>query len=620
MLVRMFLLLGLLSVLSSFNPLSFALTSLPFVLVKLCGTRLKRWTILGLATPILPLFGSGTLLASVILILFLEENQKLRQSVLWASPFLLLLLFWVSAQFWYGFDPTIFYYVSASPDPIEHLSRFVRESPPQYLFSMQSATRWLVFAALLHLFSNQKDYSMNFLGGLVWGVGLSVVFGILQIVGLLEFPNQSAYWRALSRYPSSFTDPNAFGVFSALVLPFLLLNRDRGSGRNLFTALVLIALTILYSGSRTFFVGVVVGALTYICAKLGSKRVIYAIAFLLIAVVLINLTGILEAEATRTLVADLPPAAQRVVQALSLSAIGETFYSRLIFWKIAWNVFLDNPLFGVGFGEFRSVVAPYAEGLRLQTGIWTDNANSFYLGVLAELGIIGALALLLCFRGFRLRRDEQGLYLPGVVSVAALIAMLIFGPHLDFDEVAVISAFIMAAVFLLASECSAELPGFISMARTEGVFGRRIVCLLISLSVVSLIFVIERASPQGVYSWELDSSGSLYRWSAARSSFQLTCHESEDADIRKGGFKSNRFVTRLKLQSLDPLVGTAPQHVRVSSNGQEQALELRDNQLKEIPIDCGYAGRVNVSLKVSPAWSPLERGMSDPRILGVTIR
>jgi len=85
---------------------------------------------------------------------------------------------------------------------------------------------------------------------------------------------------------------------------------------------------------------------------------------------------------------------------------------RFDIWRVAANVFLDNPVAGVGFMQFPRVYNRY----RYTTlGIRNDlvparDAHSIYFGVAAELGIIGlALLALLFWKAWRGQRIPPGI-------------------------------------------------------------------------------------------------------------------------------------------------------------------------------------------------------------------
>jgi O-antigen ligase len=73
---------------------------------------------------------------------------------------------------------------------------------------------------------------------------------------------------------------------------------------------------------------------------------------------------------------------------------GDTGEARMYLWGMAWRMFLDHPIFGVGTRNY-GIQAPYYEDVvRADLGgfhSWGKVAHSLYFTLLAEQGIAGAL-------------------------------------------------------------------------------------------------------------------------------------------------------------------------------------------------------------------------------------
>jgi probable O-glycosylation ligase (exosortase A-associated) len=91
---------------------------------------------------------------------------------------------------------------------------------------------------------------------------------------------------------------------------------------------------------------------------------------------------------------------------------GDTGYQRLYSWGIGWEMFLDNPILGVGPANYPVRAAEYETGTSDEIGyhMWGRVAHSLYFTLLPELGSIGTIIFAgMLFTGVRLRRRVRKL-------------------------------------------------------------------------------------------------------------------------------------------------------------------------------------------------------------------
>ena len=107
-----------------------------------------------------------------------------------------------------------------------------------------------------------------------------------------------------------------------------------------------------------------------------------------------------------------------------------TTVSRLAIWGGAFTVFARSPVWGTGFGNFRTLLGGL---LGLPEG-WAGDAHNLYLELLAETGIVGFVAfsflilaaLRLAFRLYREPENQVGKII-GVAVFAAIVGVLVHG-------------------------------------------------------------------------------------------------------------------------------------------------------------------------------------------------
>jgi len=117
---------------------------------------------------------------------------------------------------------------------------------------------------------------------------------------------------------------------------------------------------------------------------------------------------------------------------ISLTNPKGTIALRLILWKTAIRTFLDNPITGIGIGNFRLVHNIYPELRVMPLYRWVTgmSAHNVLLHYLAETGIVGCLALVtLSWKG--LRNSYKGFmqkltYKNNQVAASLFIAMVVF--------------------------------------------------------------------------------------------------------------------------------------------------------------------------------------------------
>jgi len=127
-----------------------------------------------------------------------------------------------------------------------------------------------------------------------------------------------------------------------------------------------------------------------------------------------------------------------------------SFQSRLGLWQTALRMVAAHPFTGVGVGRYGYEQYPY-QGSGLPIGLLhmapslSENAHSFYLQSLAELGVPGALALLVILITFfvtgvgRVRKMEPGirrhLLIGAIAAIACFMVDAISSPSWQFGQI-----------------------------------------------------------------------------------------------------------------------------------------------------------------------------------------
>lgn len=237
-------------------------------------------------------------------------------------------------------------------------------------------------------------------------VYLSVAFlFILSIIGFIFF--LSSDWQKLV---STFYWHNQFEGFSALFIPFLLITFLTAKTR-LSVFLLGMASTVIFCATYfTYSKGILASLILILpffiyafkkeIAKSLSKRIIPLIVIFIISVILITFIkstpskapeiNSTQEQATALLSKIKDPA--DLNENIDNSNIAEnTAQFRLKIWLKTIDMFLEDPLIGVGSGNFKRVYLKHADSPQY----YSSYAHNLYLETIVELGLLGICALLI---------------------------------------------------------------------------------------------------------------------------------------------------------------------------------------------------------------------------------
>lgn len=69
-------------------------------------------------------------------------------------------------------------------------------------------------------------------------------------------------------------------------------------------------------------------------------------------------------------------------------------HERITLWKTNWRIFLDHPIFGVGYGQNRHLLRQYYDQMGVPAGYFESHAHNQYLHFMAGTGITGLICYL----------------------------------------------------------------------------------------------------------------------------------------------------------------------------------------------------------------------------------
>jgi len=173
----------------------------------------------------------------------------------------------------------------------------------------------------------------------------------------------------------------SFYTSSAAVIAFGLLVSEQTKSKR---ALYLLVTPILLMGcllgqERATWLSFVIGALAVVWySGRKRKRLLIAFAATMLGAVLLVVSIRPLREAT----------IDRITAAEASTARENSLLSRLIMWKIAFDMFTQHPILGVGPKNFQVLVPHYASRQDMQ-GNEKEDAHNIWIQMLAEQGIVG---------------------------------------------------------------------------------------------------------------------------------------------------------------------------------------------------------------------------------------
>ena len=513
--------------------------------------------LLGGGLPILNVFGGGALLAFECFILAALALSR-PVNLVWALPWLGIVFVSFLADLFWTFDLKLLAALASSSSSIFETIQAARLSAPVSVTSLLALCRWLTVIGFFAIAASSSIFVSAFVRALVPALGVSLILLLLQYgLGIHSFTaSQDAYWAALNRYGGSFTDPNAFALVGLLIVGFFV---DRSNLRDiiqrdkayLILAGCFVISAICFSGSRTLLAGV---------ALISFSLLPFKRQFLIgVAVAIFTLTIIIaqfSAEQIDGLRAVFPESIVRVVKTLHPASAKEALRSRTMFAEIGLEMWRDNPLYGVGLVRFRQYLPHYAEQAGVDIGPWLDNANNFYLGILAELGLCGAFCLLLTVASLTISKSHGNVGLARPTLIIFLL-LLFLGPHLDFDEVALT---------------------FAVLAAKAGVIHRKVlkVRYTAALALMLVLIVPFRAmTAQGIGSRESSPEGDFV-WSARTARYPVVCDQ-------QGNY-------RFDFRAPHPNLAEKPLRVQIRLFETERVLTITDHTRHQEVLPCRAAG------------------------------
>ena len=207
-----------------------------------------------------------------------------------------------------------------------------------------------------------------------WTLAASVISG-LSIAGYVLY--QSGVPTRFTqdyRLIGTFEDPNLFSSYLVISFCFLLMSRIVNPKAWKTVSAVVILASMVLTGSRAVIPAVLAGLLVAVFTARGervARRQLWRMTILGMALVT---TAFLVWNPTTSL-----ESVSRIFTSENTAASD----ARIELWSVAWKMWQEHPVLGVGIGQYQAVADQYVFG-----GV-ANIAHNTYLSFLAETGLVG---------------------------------------------------------------------------------------------------------------------------------------------------------------------------------------------------------------------------------------
>ncbi len=289
----------------------------------------------------------------------------------------------------------------------------------QVFISSLYLLRWISYALVYLIIVNFKVDEKKVLQKLLLISGLVIlIIGYLQFFFYNDLANlYYLQWdKHLYRLFSTFFDPNFAGAFFVLftiyVLGYLLVEKNNNK-KILFSIITIFStIAIVLTYSRSALLMLIASIITFLILTKKSKYILYFIIILFIALVLSPKS--FQTEGTNLF--------------RSYSSM-----ERVKSARIASDIFIKNPIIGVGFNTYRYAQNKYGylSGDKWEvthSGSGTDNSFLFILATTGLIGFVVYINLLSKILKLQFRKIDKSSFVKSrwaVVSISSIVGLLI---------------------------------------------------------------------------------------------------------------------------------------------------------------------------------------------------
>lgn len=262
-----------------------------------------------------------------------------------------------------------------------------------YIFYMRKILRIIAGIFIyIYFFNFIKKNKFDFIYRLlIYSGSIVILFSFFEWIFIyfdFEFFlfNIKTYFKNLPRADGTFTDPNHLSLYIGTIL-ILIINKAMSYKINIFEkiitfiGLLVLFLTFSRSSILSFLISFIFSIIIYKIKykkrfKIFNKTILFFILILIIIILFPNTNIFLD----------------RILSSFNLTTGNVSIRFRI--WKVAKNMIIANPIFGVGAGNFINNFTEYINDVNLPIKRNRVAHNSI-IEIIAETGILSAILILL---------------------------------------------------------------------------------------------------------------------------------------------------------------------------------------------------------------------------------
>jgi len=264
-----------------------------------------------------------------------------------------------------------------------------------------SITRLVIGFFTLINFSILLYNRLNLIYKIIFFIGISVLIqSFLELYNFVQISKTSSILNALSNLKGNTGNINIFSASLSIKIPFLLIGIFHFAEWKkwlLVLALLLATILIFLTGSRAAFLSLffetIIFILLYLKLNPLNRKNILSISYIIIPLIISFFVANLIFEKGKG-TGRYESVSSRVKQVANIQ--DASINKRILYWNNALEMIKNNPLMGIGLGNWQIESIPYEKKIENDHTV-SGNTHNDFLEITAETGILNGLIYLSIF-------------------------------------------------------------------------------------------------------------------------------------------------------------------------------------------------------------------------------